>query len=141
MSQKPIDTDRPFSCKGFTLSPSNKQSPHQLRSPQKLRISLFSNKPNSQILNPPSHLREQPMPFKTHKRNCKTQDCKTHHTCKGLQSSPKLSNFCKVSAKLLNFFGQSLQRKYGNIYFGKRNGSAENSKCLTEMINCNTIVP
>jgi hypothetical protein len=39
--------------------------------------------------------------------------------------------FAKLSAKLLNFFGKVCKENLGIYIFGNRNGSAENSKCLT----------
>jgi hypothetical protein len=39
--------------------------------------------------------------------------------------------FAKLSAKLLNFFGKVCKENMGKYIFGNRNGSAENSKCLT----------
>lgn len=128
MSQKPIHTDRPFmqrasNCHLLTESPTNSD----LHKNFPFLFSPTNQTPKSSI---PHLISERATDAiqNSQTRNCKPhQDCKTHHTCKGLQSSPKLwewlqsapklSNFCKTVCKALKFFWQSLQRKYGKIYF------------------------
>jgi hypothetical protein len=142
MSQKPIHTDRPFmqrasNCHLLTESPTNSD--------------LHKNFPF--LFSPTNQTPKSSIPHLISERatdaiqNSQTRNCKPHQDCKpitlakvckvpqnfgnGCKVPQNFQIFAKLSAKLLNFFGKVCKENMGKYIFGNRNGSAENSKCLT----------